>query len=145
MTSPMTPSTAPASRAAWASVAHRPGPRSLAVSSRQPVAPRAAGGDEAVEGGVAAERGVDDVVVARVVAVRRRRGEDGRQVDGVGAERGDVIEVRGDGVEGAEGADEDLVDDVGHGVLLPRGARAGAPVLFALPIAAHRRNMRGGL
>ena len=72
--------------------------------------------------------GIDAVEVGRVVLVRRRRGEDGRQVDGVGAQGGDVVEVGADAVDPAEGADEDLIDDPGatrHGALLTRRAENG--------------------
>jgi hypothetical protein len=49
--------------------------------------------DELAERLVATEERVDREVVVRVIAVVRRGLEDRRQVDRVGAERGDVVEV----------------------------------------------------
>jgi hypothetical protein len=80
----------------------------------------AASGDEAVEGGLAAEAGVDGVEGGGVVLVRRRRGEDRSQIDGVGADGDDVIEVGGDAVEPAERGDEELVDAADHAALVAR-------------------------
>ena len=97
----------------------------------EPEPARATVGDQAIERGLAAEAGIDRVEVGRVVLVRRRRREDGRQVDGVGAQGGDVGEVGADAVELAEGGDEDLVDDAWgmgarHGGFLSRRAAKAA-------------------
>src|SRR5690606_3318983 len=48
------------------------------------------------KGRIAAEQGIDDVVVVRVIAVVGGRGEDGVEVDGVDAQRLEVIELLDD-------------------------------------------------
>jgi hypothetical protein len=95
---------------------------------------------QAREGRLAAERLVDRVEVGGVVFVVGGRAEDGRQVDRVDAQRGDVAEARGDAVQIAarmgrsvlallvdssehssrrrETVDEDLIDHLGHFRLL---------------------------
>src|SRR4051812_34976831 len=69
---------------------------------------------QSFEGALAAEAGIHGVEVGGVVFVRRRRGEDGRQVDRIGAQRLNVLQLFSDVVEPAEGADEDLVDGSRH-------------------------------
>jgi hypothetical protein len=90
----------------------------------EPEPARATGRDQAIERRLAAEPRIDRVVVGGVVFVRRRRGEDRRQVHGVGAERRDVIELPRDAVEPSERPDEELIDYSCHGALFNmRGAK----------------------